>query len=166
MTRDDLIRSAYLPLDDITEPALVRAIELWRSQASNGPPPRRAIDPIALGTAVLPYVFLVDVALVEPRFVYRLVGTAVEAYLGPLRGRTPAHLRFGRGGQEVARHYERVVHTRGPIYCVRDIVGEGFRRYRYRTVVMPLSSDGARVDGLFGAAAIDAEEMLETAVGM
>lgn len=113
-------------------------------------PGRRHIDPADLKPH-LPFINLIDVFYEagEPRFRYRLVGTAqVEATGKDITGRTaeeahdPAYLRLVLAGMRAA------VCTRQPDFAERAVPHPTREHIRYRRVMFPLADDGVTVDML------------------
>ncbi|MEK9971531.1 MAG: PAS domain-containing protein [Ferrovibrio sp.] len=74
---------------ELISAALVRLLEYWTArQGPDGePPPRAALDPLALPPAVLPQLILMELVPGAPggdpyRFHYRLVGTGIVELFG------------------------------------------------------------------------------------
>lgn len=136
--------------------ALHRLYAYW--QAKRGAafaPSRTAIDPAELRD-LLPYIVLADVVGTPPRFRIRLAGThVVEAYGEEITGRFADELDFNGIGPEVLAALQAVVRSGRPGLVRRDFVKQDGRPLRYERLVLPLSSDGATVDMLFGGAVLE-----------
>lgn len=140
-----------LSLDLIDEPVLLQAVSYWQKLAINGTPSRRAIDPVELGARILPHVFLADVLTGEPRFIFRLAGSAIEREFGFLKGRTLDDLNLGTELQQIKNQYNDAISEKSPVYCVQNFASQDHRRRNYKRAVMPLCTGGKEIDGLFGA---------------
>lgn len=163
---DDVIRNSKHPrllgtaFLDRCSPSIRRIWDYWDGcRRGRLMPSRRDIDPLNIPADLLPAVVLTDVLTEEPWLRYRLVGTAQVA----MRGRDPtgqpvqgnfmgAHL--GLPGDNVIMNYRIVVEKKTTVYVYNPIVGarpdgSSMRQLPVRaidTVLMPLSSDGDRVD--------------------
>jgi hypothetical protein len=137
-------------LDTLDEPVLIEALRYWQKIGLNGIPSRRAIDAVELGAKVLPHVFLADVIPEEPRFIFRLAGTAIETKFGRLKGKSLDDLHLGTELPQIKSQYSDAVSERAPIYCVHHFVTQEGKQRNYKRLVMPLCTDSKKIDGLFG----------------
>jgi hypothetical protein len=166
---DDVIRDSTYPrllgtaCLEVCSPAIRRFWDYWNSCRGDRPMPgRQDIDPLNIPSGLLPGILLTEVLQQQPWLRYRLVGTAQVA----LRGRDPtgqpvagnymgAHL--GVPGNDVMLNYRIVIEKRIPVYTYNPIVGAtpgggSIRQQPMRaksSLLMPLSSDGNRVDMVF-----------------
>lgn len=128
--------------------------EYWRSKCSGrGLPGRSAIQPAEI-VKHLPWVFMVDVLGGGADYRYRLLGTGIVAAnyrdatgctFRELYDQKPEQLASARLG------FDRVLHTAAPAYTG----GRAFWRPnwsfdRFESAFLPLSSDGATIDIIFG----------------
>lgn len=124
----------------------------WRAKCVDGRLPRRAdVRPEELA-GLLPWVFLVDVAEAPLGFRFRLVGTEIGLLAGAeYTGVRINAAEYGPHWQRIFNDYAAVVQTRMPSY-VDARAPWGAREFlHYERIIMPLSTDGLRVDVLFGA---------------
>lgn len=115
-------------------------------------PARRDLDPADI-PRLLPHVVLLDVVGMPPRFCKRLVGTAIVAREG--RDSTGQWLHESLNpairGEVIRQHQETVDRSAMTCYAA-SFIGIDRKPYRYRRMLLPLSSDGTTVDKLFGGA--------------
>lgn len=112
--------------------------------------PRRAdIDPIEL-RGLLPFVYLLDVEG-PSRYRYRLIGQdIIDNLKNNATGRAVDQDLFGDGAGEILAMYDHVVEHRIPVINRgRAFWVDNFWR-RYVSLILPLSSDGVRVDKMLG----------------
>lgn len=139
-------------------------------------PAWRDIDPVALGSQ-LPFVWSWRYDAASDRFVGRLAGEEINQFLGrSLRGAPMEAVFIGSQYERVFEQFMRVVsgpsvmRQRGCVFHHAGRFGFGER------MLLPLSADGVRVDGVFGATAyrpwsnasaepaLDAEDIAEEPV--
>ena len=113
-------------------------------------PSRRAIDPIAIPRNILPHLFLADVRDERPHYQLRLTGTALEDRFGICRGAALEALHLGSESETVRSQCDAVLDEARPVYCVHDFEDDRRRPWRYRRLLMPLSTEKQSIDGLFG----------------
>jgi hypothetical protein len=166
---DDVIRGSSYPRLLGTEfltccsPAIRRFWDYWNRCRGDRPMPgRQDIDPLDIPADLLPGILLTEVLQQPPWLRYRLVGTAQVA----LRGRDPtgqpvagnymgAHL--GLPDEDVMLNYRIVIEKRIPVYTYNPVIGatpdgSSMRQQPMRansSLLMPLSTDGSRVDMVF-----------------
>ncbi len=102
---------------------------------------------------MLPYVFLADVLDGGQRFCWHLVGTRIVSHAGT----DDTGKELGATGAPGTRdaiigHYRQVARDRQPLCHRSEFVGQGGRAYRYDRLLLPMASDGAAVDMIFGGA--------------
>ncbi len=135
---------------DITDPSLRRLHAYWRDlRGDRFAPPRAAIDPLEL-RFILGNLAIVEVREENGRRVYhcRLMGTRLADQDGfDLTGKPLESYPFPEQ-REVARdQFDAVVRDRQPAY--REVRStESGKLFRFGRLVLPLSDDGERVDGL------------------
>lgn len=128
----------------------------WLAKKGARLAPRRAdIDPAEI-RPLLPFVGLVDVQRNPLRFRYRLTGTAITAGYGrDLTGCYLDEVDLNRHEREIIAEYARVAERGEPVCARWDYTRNDGRHLRYERLALPLSSDGATVDMLFGGCVFD-----------
>lgn len=144
------------PAPDTWKPRIRRLHDYWRAiHPPEGLPGRQHFDPMAV-TDLLPHIWLLDVQLEPFRLRYRLTGTAmVESHRRELTGLwlDEAHPHLNNLPDYNAR-YRRVVAERQPSWRR----GRPFMDHHHRIVeniVLPLATDGCRVDILLCISELD-----------
>ena len=129
-----------------------RAYEYWLEKCANGRLPARPdIRPEEL-TDILPWVFLVDVQCSPVSFRFRLVGSEISRLAGvEYTGVVVNRADYGMHWARIHRDYLRVVQTKQPSYVDGEAPWNDREFLHRERIIMPLSSDGERVDVLFGA---------------
>jgi hypothetical protein len=144
------------PLEESAWNERIRKLHGWWQEACRGAgrlPSRKDFDPGALA-ALLPSVWMLDVAPPEPRFRYRLVGTQIVYALGrdPTGEWLDESPSRGERWFEAAARYRAVVMTRSPAWRKGPPRFEHDARFTMvETIVLPMASDGATVDLLLNA---------------
>lgn len=140
-------------IDEIADPLIRQVFGYWRAQWRPGRLPRRhAIDPAALPPECLPHLFMFR-READGRLRQLLVGTAIVKALG--RDETGTYLDevlTGRAGLRRLRLIQRVVDERLPIFYVGPAFSRTEERRRVARLMLPVSSDGAACDYVFGIA--------------
>jgi hypothetical protein len=128
-----------------------QAFRYWASKCGAGRAPRRRdLLPDEI-PALLPHVFLVDVAIEPLSFRFRLVGTAIgRLACREYTGSSVNEAEFGPNWQAVYDAYTRVVRTGAPDVAQVQAPWPGRQFVCYERLAAPLSSDGSRMDMLFG----------------
>jgi hypothetical protein len=141
------------PLGHFADPLVGRLYRYWdERRQGRGAPSRADIDPIdfafILADVCLIEVVAAGVADAQPRFLYRIVGDNLVQWLGfSMRGRWLDELPGPELRERVRRSFVSVLRTRAPRHGVRDsVLDDRLRRYEF--MILPLSSDGERVDML------------------
>ena len=143
----------------IQHPKLAGLFQYWRGLSRDGQVPRRRdIDPVALSKA-LPYLQLLNAGPTPDDLRYRLVGSSiVEAF-----GFEPGHLSRGeiKHRRVTPDHWPTFDETsqqthdvaaRGLVSYSHDHMTSYSRDYlAYARLLLPISEDGARITGIFGA---------------
>lgn len=139
----------------IADPEHRALLDWWLSaRGARDMPARSDFDPLD-HPALLPRLFIVDVSPVPPHFRYRLCGTEVDAQQGyPMTGRTFESLFDGELYCFTQERFSDVAFLRRIGYhsthFSRDNSG---KRVRFTRLLLPLSSDGCRVDAVLGSSA-------------
>ncbi len=133
-------------------PLLRRLHDYWQDKATGRIAPARSdIDPIDFSYAI-GWTTLVDVLGSGAEFQARVFGGNMALLAGQeLTGRTSAAIQDPELRQAIVANLRWVVTNRKPLRIYRELT-TAQRRYRYETVILPLSSDGQRVDQLLMAA--------------
>jgi hypothetical protein len=141
-------------MPDIKHPRLRQLYEYWDGKRGDRPMPSRAdIDPLDMRFAI-GNIILIDVIDGEPlKFRIRLHGTNLsERVRFDLTGKMLDEMPQAEFRDLTQQSFAKVVATRRPLHAERDLVLDKRRRH-YETIILPLSSDGERVDrilcGLF-----------------
>lgn len=115
-------------------------------------PARADIDPVEIPD-LLPEIILLDAVGTPPRFRKRLVGSSIVEKEGvDSTGRwLDESLNPAIRDEVVRQHHEAAEAPEGNCYTVAFAGGDG-KHYSYQRLLLPLSSDGRRVDMLFGGA--------------
>lgn len=141
-------------MPDIKHPKLRQMYEYWDERRGDRPMPARGdVDPVDLRYAI-GNIILVDVSDDDPpQFRIRVHGTNLSEQVGfDLTGKLLDEMPLTEFRELTRQSFIRVSHTKEPLYAKRDRVLDK-RRRAYETLILPLSSDGERVDrillGLF-----------------
>ncbi|HEX7005587.1 MAG TPA: PAS domain-containing protein [Alphaproteobacteria bacterium] len=129
----------------------------WLAKRGDRRAPSRAdIDPIEIA-AQLPYVVLVDVEHDPLRLRFRLIGTAVvKGFNQDLTGRYFDEIAHTPEQRALNERLVAVATWGPPLCAMLDYTHKDGRFVRYERLALPLSSDGATVDMLFGGIVFDA----------
>lgn len=139
-----------MPLE-IGHPDLAALHRYWEERRGERPMPSRAdMDPVDLPRRLLPNLFLVDVEEAPRRYRYRLVGTELTAVMGRELARQYIDEMPFLFRKFALPAYEEVMRTAAPTYREINAI-EALWRIRYKRLLLPLSSDGARIDMILGA---------------
>ncbi len=131
------------------EPELWQLHAWWRARAGSGPTPLPVLSHLEeIELLNSGRVSVVEVGHEPLQFRYRLVSPELSALLGyEVSGKTTAAIPEPATRAHVEALYERVVRNRAPIYERGELTLDG-RRWTHRTLVLPLSAEGTRVDKL------------------
>lgn len=109
-------------------------------------PARADIEPADL-KPLLPGLVIVDVVQFPDQLVYRLIGTrAVEVRGSDPTGRTVIERYYGRDQADVLENYRLVIEERRVVYDFDHTPTKDGYFERAEAILLPLSTDGARVD--------------------
>lgn len=142
----------------IEHPKLQQLFDYWGSKRGTRKMPSRAdIDPLELGF-IIGNVILVDVIEGDPpRFRIRLHGTNLTERVGyELTGKLLDELPQIEFRELSRLSFTKVSNTGKPLQARRDRILDE-RPRRYETIILPLSSDGTRVDMLICGLIYDEE---------
>jgi len=139
--------------DIISHPTLVALHRYWDGKRGGRMmPARRDLDPSEI-VKLLPHIYMVDVERDPLRFRYRLIGTAICAFLGrDYTGRSVDAATYGEGDilTRLLQLFTAVVEARAPVAFKGNIWHVSGREWReVEALLMPLSRDGATVDIIF-----------------
>jgi hypothetical protein len=141
-------------VDGIVHPSLQRLYQYWSEKRGGRNMPSRAdIDPLDIRYAI-GNVILIDVIDGEPlKFRIRLHGTNLaERVRFDLTGKMLDEMPQAEFRDLTRQSFTKVATTKKPLHAHRDRILDD-RLRRYETIILPLSSDGDRVDvilcGLF-----------------
>jgi hypothetical protein len=136
-------------MPEIASPLRRRLYEYWdEKRAGRAMPARADIDPVEMAFA-LGNIILADVLdEVPPRFRIRLHGTTLVQYAGyDLTGKMLDDMPLPEFRERARQSFSKVARDGEPLHLAADrVIDERMRRYE--TMLMPLSSDGTRVDML------------------
>jgi hypothetical protein len=133
----------------IKQPKLRQLFDYWSAKCGERKMPSRAdIDPLEM-TFIIGNVILVDVIAGPPLgFRIRLHGTnLVERVHYELTGKMLDELPQVEFRNLTRQSFTKVANSGEPLHALNDRVLDDLSR-RYETIILPLSSDGARVDML------------------
>ncbi len=118
-----------------------------------GLPGRQHLDPVRIGSSLLPHVFLTDVLDGGNRFRWRLIGTHIVNHAASDdTGRDLDTTIAPAMRERIIGHYRDAMRTRSPVCHRSEFVGRDRRVYRYDRVLMPLATDGNAVNMILGGA--------------
>jgi hypothetical protein len=136
-------------LAGIEDPVVRQLLTFWdQSRGARSMPAKADIDPLQLGSKLLPHIMLIDLVENGTRLRYRLCGTAVAEAAGTdLAGKhvdelnaNPAYTRYIDG------LYRRCIEAKRPIYSESGYVAHSSTvRRTTRRLICPLSDDGATI---------------------
>jgi hypothetical protein len=131
---------------------VLRVLGAWKELASEGALPlRRSFTPELFGSD-WQHCFIVDATLGAALARFEQVGAALEVEgWSPAAGRAVAECPAASLLHAASAYLGRVVDKRVPI-SLGGAGENGGRAILYRSILLPLSSDGTRVDYLLGAA--------------
>ncbi|WP_416899640.1 MAG: PAS domain-containing protein [Minwuia sp.] len=111
-------------------------------------PSRKEIDPVDL-RRLLPHIMITEIEPDTGRFLFRLVGTRVTVMYGnDNTGKYLDEVYFGRHREAITRSYVTAYETRAPHHCWMKFTNREGLEFDMERLILPLSSDGQRVDKL------------------
>jgi len=129
---------------------LVELYQYWQRKHPTAEllPSRACIDPLDI-PALLPWLILFELGQRPEDVRYRLIGTKVVERIGKdLTGRLVAEGYWGEQSREIVGRYWRVAQTRLPEFSLRRVRGADGNWHQYEFLLLPLASDGVKVDML------------------
>ncbi|HVI90864.1 MAG TPA: PAS domain-containing protein [Dongiaceae bacterium] len=127
----------------------VRAgLDYWQSKRRDaGLPSRALLDPLEM-RAFLAKILIIDVEA-DDSFVFRLFGTEIsDGNRRDLTGHRADEASLGASAPQFIDAYRRCVRARGPIFFIGHMWWQDRGHVAFEQVMLPLSSDGIRVDKL------------------
>ena len=131
----------------IQEPLLAELYAYWTAKrGARFAPSRAEIDPVEI-PSLLPHLMLIDVIDGGARLRYRLAGTEIESRFGcSMVGRYVDELMRGRYYDYVLGLYRELLTSRRALYSESAYGPGGDSPLYARRLMLPLSSDGERID--------------------
>ncbi len=139
----------------ITDPNLKKLYDYWlRKRGARIAPKRADMNPEDL-KYILSYMYILDVIGPPYRFRFRLAGTdLVREYGGEITGKFADEIDLDLVGNLILDEYASVARDGQPIATHWHYTKNDGRELEYEHLILPLSSDGKKIDMLFGGAAI------------
>jgi len=143
-------------LADAESPAIAAVVNYWRAKAGPRKMPSRAeLDPIEM-RSFLRKILIIDV-MANGDFVYRLCGTDIsERNRQDLTGRRADSESLGASAPQFLDAYTRTVAARAPIFFLGHMWWQQRDHISFEQVILPLSSDGEKVDKLLSVVDFEA----------
>ena len=137
-----------------TDPRLQWLYDYWLEKRGTRLAPRRDDMEAKDFKNILPIIYILDVVGPPPcRFRFRLTGTRfVEEYGEDVIGRFVDQIDLDDHEKPILAEYECVARSGQPSSTKWDYTKHDGRHLSYEHLILPLSSDGAKIDMLFGAA--------------
>lgn len=145
-------------MPDIVNPKLKRLFEYWEAKRGDRRFPARAdIDPVDMAFALGNVILAEVLPETPPRFRIRLHGTTLTQRVGyDLTGKMLDEMPVPEFRDLSTRSFSKVVRTGEPLHVLADRLVDG-RMQRYEAILMPLSSDGERIDMLLVGLSYDGD---------
>ncbi len=136
-------------LEEIKDAELRELYEYWRSKHRSDRLPARAdVDPLDI-PRLLKHIAILKVVGEAEDFVFALAGSRIEEVHGrALKGVSLQQLREEFEVSPIKDNYVAAVRTREPQYQDANLKEFGKAYWACRRLILPLSSDGERVDAL------------------
>ena len=152
----------YLPAPTGRSEMIGLAQAYWLKQCHGKRfPARRDIDPLALGSVLLPYLSLASIETPPLRVQYRLVGTEVARfYGGEMRGKWVHELEMWPAQDVIDTHetYQRILDQAAPQYGLSLIEWQERPDHIFEFARFPISDNGETITHCLG---IDDFSMIE-----
>lgn len=137
-------RAARMSPSPIDHPTLASLLRYWQEKrGERAMPTRRDIDPLEMGSALLPHLVLCDLFERGTRVRFRLVGTVVVKRIGT--DPTGKYLDQAIAGpyRDLLAGLHRLVYCeRAPVYSESVFTWNGARRIELQHLLLPLAQDG------------------------
>ncbi len=143
-------------IEEAQPPQIRAAYHYWLSICNgNGYPSRQDLNPVDM-KRLLPYVMLIDAPEKPTDIRIRLIGSAIIDFLGydPTGRLMKEHLE-SNDSPELLKGYLDVMNTGYCHYLEDSLFSGSSESIRYHRLICPLSSDGLRIDCMFGAVCFD-----------
>ena len=128
-------------------PNLWEAHNLWDEMSSERIPD--TLDPAKLPRALLPYLMVIDIDAEEQALRIRLAGTRLcDEYRTELRGLTADDIFEPQDAMAITATGLQVAKSGEPSLARKSCITISERRWSYARLVLPLSSDGVKIDRL------------------
>ncbi|HEX3885674.1 MAG TPA: PAS domain-containing protein [Stellaceae bacterium] len=143
---------------DIANAKLKRLYEYWATKRGDRRFPARAdIDPVDMAFALGNVILAEVLPETPPRFRIRLHGTTLTRRVGyDLTGKMLDEMPVPEFRDLSTRSFTKVAQTGEPLHVLADRLVDA-RMQRYEAILMPLSSDGQRVDMLLVGLSYDGD---------
>lgn len=144
-------RHTEMALSAVDEfPLLSQMHTHWQGASESALPNK--IEPFDIPPRLMPYIMLLELEDSGPRLRVRLAGTEVCAkHGGELKGKTTDDFFLPDDASTVVEAALQSAKTRQPTLARREYIGLDDRIWGYVRLILPLSSDGVRVDRFFKA---------------
>jgi hypothetical protein len=145
-------------MPDIVNAKLKRLYEYWAAKRGDRRFPARAdIDPVDMAFALGSVILAEVLPETPPRFRIRLHGTTLTQRVGyDLTGKMLDEMPVPEFRDLSTRSFTKVVSTGEPLHVLADRLVDA-RMQRYEAILMPLSSDGERIDMLLVGLSYDGD---------
>ena len=129
-------------------PAVKAGLDYWRSKHRDARLPSRAqLDPLEM-RGFLAKILIIDIED-DDTFVFRLCGTEIsDGNRRDLTGRRADQASLGASAPQFIDAYRRCMQARDAIFFIGQLWWQDRGHVAFEQVMLPLSSDGARVDKL------------------
>lgn len=136
-----------VPGELAADPTLGALYRYWnRRRGHRRMPDRRDIDPLKLGSALLPHLGLMDIVEGGTRVRYRLLGTAiVERFGSDPTGKFMDEVMSGSYSEYIHGLYRELVRARAPVFSESVFRWDAGGYLRTRRLYLPLTHGGESV---------------------
>ncbi len=149
-------------LQGIDRRMVLQMLAYWRKLRGDRTfPSFEDVDPRAIAE-IWVNVFVLDLAGYPDNPLFRLVGDSFTAFTGsPLRNIRISEVPANTLAAKSVSYYREVIEMGVPISRGGEFVKSDWTKVLYRSVILPMSDDGATISGLLGAA--NCRELAEVA---